>query len=240
MRMHGVTHRRRAPARRSPGRPRAGEGVDTREALLRNALALFAARGFAGVTVGEIATAAEVTVPVIYQRFGSKAELFVAVAEDAYDRGLRHLEAAISGVSSFDDTIDAVLEAFASLNRLDRHTTAMGLIVVAEARRYGELSAELRPTLLRVSAFFDEIAKLAPPDVAPDSRARCDLSRALISMCGGLASAAMMIDDAGDYERIVDAMRSLIGTRPRMPASTPQPNAVTRPGRSLERSSGIS
>jgi hypothetical protein len=40
-------------------------------------------------------------------------------------------------------------------------------------------------------------------------------------MCGGLASAAMMIDDAGDYERIVDATRSLIGTRPPMPTPTP-------------------
>jgi len=221
MRMRGLVPARRAPARRTPGRPRAGEGIDTRAALLRSALALFAARGFAGVTVGEIAAAAEVTVPVIYQRFGSKAELFVAVAEDAYDRGLRHLETAISGVSSFDDAIDAVLEAFASLNRLDRHTTAMGLIVLAEARRYEELSAELRPTLQRVRAFFDDIAKLAPPDLAPDSRAQRDLSRALISMCGGLASAAMMIDDAGDYERIVDATRSLIGTGPRMPTPTP-------------------
>ena len=221
MRTRGLVPRRRAPVRRTPGRPRAGEGVDTRAALLRSALALFAARGFAGVTVGEIAAAADVTVPVIYQRFGSKGELFVAVAEDACDRGLRHLETAISGVSSFDDAIDAVLEAFASLNRLDRHTTAMGLIVLAEARRYEELSAELRPTLHRLRAFFDDIAKLAPPDLAPDSRARCDLSRALISVCGGLASAAMMIDDPGDYERIVDATRSLIDTRPRMPAPAP-------------------
>jgi AcrR family transcriptional regulator len=221
MRVHSLVSRRRAPARRTPGRPRAGEGVDTRAALLRSALALFAARGFAGVTVGEIAAAAEVTVPVIYQRFGSKAELFVAVAEDAYDRGLRHLEAAISGVSSFDEAVDAVLAAFASLNRLDRHTTGMGLIVLAEARRYEVLSAALRPTLHRLGAFFDDIAKLAPPDLAPDSRARRDLSRALISMCGGLASAAMMIDDAGDYERIVDATRSLISTRPGMPAPTP-------------------
>jgi len=97
----------------------------------------------------------------------------------------------------------------------------MGLIVLAEARRYEELSAELRPTLHRVRAFFDDIAELAPPDLALDSRARRDLSRALISMCGGLASAAMMIDDAGDYERIVDATRSLIGTLPRRPTPTP-------------------
>jgi AcrR family transcriptional regulator len=221
MPMRGLTPRRRRPAGRSPGRPRAGEGVDTRAALLRSALALFATRGFAGVTVGEIAAAAEVTVPVIYQRFGSKAELFVAVAEDAYDRGLRQLESAISGAASFDAAIDSILDAIASLNRIDRHTTAMLLIVLAEARRYEELSAELRPTLCGLGTFFDDVAKLAPPDLAPDPRARRDLSRALISVCGGLASAAMMIDDAGDYERVVDALRSLIGTRRRMLMSTP-------------------
>jgi AcrR family transcriptional regulator len=221
MPMRGLTPRRRRPAGRSPGRPRAGEGVDTRAALLSSALALFATRGFAGVTVGEIAAAAEVTVPVIYQRFGSKAELFIAVAEDAYDRGLRQLESAVSGVTSFDAAVDNILGAVASLNRIDRHTTAMLLIVVAEARRYEELSAELRPTLHGLGTFFDGIAKLAPPDLAPDARARRDLSRALISVCGGLASATMMIDDAGDYERVVDAVRSLIGTRRRMLMSTP-------------------
>ena len=121
------------------------------------------------MTVGEIADAAEVTVPVIYQRFGSKAELFIAVAEDAYDRGLRHLKSAISGVSSFDAAIDTILDAVVSLNRLDRHTTAMVLIVLAEARRYAELSAELRPTLHGLGAFFDDIAKLAPPDLRTGS-----------------------------------------------------------------------
>jgi AcrR family transcriptional regulator len=189
--------------------------------LLSSALALFATRGFAGVTVGEIAAAAEVTVPVIYQRFGSKAELFIAVAEDAYDRGLHRLESAVSGVSSFDAAVDTILDAVASLNRSDRHTTAMLLIVVAEARRYEELSAELRPTLHKLDTFFDDIAKLAPPELAPDPRARRDLSHALISVCGGLASAAMMIDDAGDYERVVDAVRSLIGTRRRVLTSAP-------------------
>lgn len=221
MPMRGLAPRRRGPAARSPGRPRAGEGVDTRAALLQSALALFATRGYAGVTVGEIAAAAEVTVPVIYQRFGSKAELFIAVAEDAYDRGLRHLQSAISGVSSFDAAIDTVLDAVASLNKLDRHTTAMVLIVPAEARRFEELSAELQPTLHRLGAFFDEIAKLAPADLAPDPRARRDLSRALVSVCGGLASAAMMIEDAGDYERVVDSMRALIGERRRTLMSAP-------------------
>jgi AcrR family transcriptional regulator len=221
MRTRGLVRRRPAPARRTPGRPPAGEGLDTRGALLRSALDLFAARGFAGITVSEIAAAAEVTVPVIYQRFGSKAELFVAVAEDAYDRGLRHLETAIAGVSSFDDAIDAVLEAFASLNRLDRQTTVMGLTVLMEARRYEELSGDLRPTLDRLRALFDDIAQLAPPELAPDPRARRDLARALSSMCGGLASAAMMIDSAEDYERMVNATRSLVGTRPRMPTPAP-------------------
>jgi hypothetical protein len=96
----------------------------------------------------------------------------------------------------------------------------MVLIVPAEARRYEELSAELRPILHGLGAFFDDIAKLAPPDLAPDPRARCDLSRALLSVCGGLAGAAMMIEDAGDYERAVDAMRSLISARRRMLMST--------------------
>ncbi len=53
----------------------------TRRALLREARRLFAAHGFAGPGIEEIARRARVTTGALYHHFGSKRELFEAVAE---------------------------------------------------------------------------------------------------------------------------------------------------------------
>jgi AcrR family transcriptional regulator len=52
-----------------------------REAILDAALPLFADCGFETTSVNEIATAAGVAKPVLYDHFGSKQELYVALAE---------------------------------------------------------------------------------------------------------------------------------------------------------------
>lgn len=195
---------------RAPGRPRAADGLDTREDLLRVGLRLFATKGFAGVSVSEIAEAAGVSVPVIYQRFGSKAGLFVAVAEDVYARGLEHLGSAMTGVERFDDAVDLVLDGFAGMYRMDREMTAMVLTVLVEVSRDEAIAEELQPTLRAFRGFFDGIAALAPPELAPDARSRRDLSRALVTMCSGLTSAAVMTTNAADYEGMVNVMRTIV------------------------------
>lgn len=53
----------------------------TRRALLREARKLFAARGFAGAGIEEIARRARVTSGALYHHFAGKRELFQAVAE---------------------------------------------------------------------------------------------------------------------------------------------------------------
>ncbi len=53
----------------------------TRRALLRAARRLFAAHGFAGAGIEEIARRARVTTGALYHHFASKRELFEAVAE---------------------------------------------------------------------------------------------------------------------------------------------------------------
>lgn len=198
---------------RSPGRPRAADALDTRELLMRVGLQLFAKKGYAGVAVSEVAEAAGVSTPVIYQRFGSKAGLFVAIAEDCYARGLEHLRPMTESVEHFDDAVDAILRASASLYRLDRELMAMVLTVLVEVNRDEALAHELQSTMHTFRAFFDRIAALAPPEIAPDARSRRDLSRALVALISGLTSAAVMMTNATDYERMVDIMRNAVRVR---------------------------
>ena len=63
--------RRESTRARRPGRVRMS-GADRREQLIEISRGLFAARGFDGTSVEEIAAKAEVSKPVIYEHFGAR------------------------------------------------------------------------------------------------------------------------------------------------------------------------
>lgn len=74
-----------SPTRRRPGRPAASEPVgevETRDLILAQARRLFLQRGFADVSVGEVAGAVGVTKPTLYYHFGDKEGLYAAVLCD--------------------------------------------------------------------------------------------------------------------------------------------------------------
>ncbi|MCX4461009.1 TetR/AcrR family transcriptional regulator (plasmid) [Streptomyces sp. NBC_01340] len=62
---------------------RTDSAAATREAVLSSAHALFLARGYPGVTIGEIAEAAKVAVPTVYTSVGNKPSILTALLEPA-------------------------------------------------------------------------------------------------------------------------------------------------------------
>jgi AcrR family transcriptional regulator len=62
---------------------RADAATGTRAAILSSAHALFLARGYAGVTIGEVAEAAKVAVPTVYSSVGNKPSILTALLEPA-------------------------------------------------------------------------------------------------------------------------------------------------------------
>ena len=69
--------------RRHVGRPRGGDPVETRRAVLDAAGACFAASGFAGATTRQVAALAGVNVATLHYHFGSKEKLYRAVLDEA-------------------------------------------------------------------------------------------------------------------------------------------------------------
>ena len=65
---------------------RAGATVTTRDRVVERALRLFSERGTTGVSMRELADAADVTVPGLYYHFASKAELVRAVYRERIER----------------------------------------------------------------------------------------------------------------------------------------------------------
>lgn len=198
------------PGSRALGRPKAEEGRDTRGDLLRVARELFAARGYVGTSVTDVGARAEVTVPVIYQRFGNKAGLFVAVAEDVYTRGLAQLRDAVGASAGFDTAVDAVLAEFATIHQVDPTLAAMVVTVLVEAERDDELGAALQPSLRRFRRFVGDIASRAPAELASDADGRRDLARALVALFSGIMISATLLPRPNDYEAMVGAMRRMV------------------------------
>jgi TetR/AcrR family transcriptional regulator len=72
------------PARDEGGTERRRDPVATKAALLKAAVAEFAAKGLAGARIDEIAQRAGVNKQLVYHYFGSKDELYRAALEQVY------------------------------------------------------------------------------------------------------------------------------------------------------------
>ncbi|MGE3326101.1 MAG: TetR/AcrR family transcriptional regulator, partial [Acidimicrobiia bacterium] len=60
--------------------------VERRDQLLRVALTMFSSKGFHSTSMNDVAEAAGVTKPVLYQHFASKRQLFKELLADEGDR----------------------------------------------------------------------------------------------------------------------------------------------------------
>jgi TetR/AcrR family transcriptional regulator, mexJK operon transcriptional repressor len=98
----------RARARRGPGRPPthgAQQDQCTTATIVRTARELFMQRGYAGVSVGEVAAAAGITKPTLYYHFGDKEGLYAAVISSM----LEEVGAAIRAVTEQQEPVEGRL-----------------------------------------------------------------------------------------------------------------------------------
>jgi AcrR family transcriptional regulator len=72
-------------------------GTERREQLLDIGRSLFAAKGFDGTSVEEIAERAGVSKPVVYEHFGGKEGLYAVVVDREVLRLLERIETALKG-----------------------------------------------------------------------------------------------------------------------------------------------
>jgi len=83
-----------------------------RAQLLDVARSVFAADGYHGAAMEQIASSAGVTKPVLYQHFESKKELYLALLQQDMSRLLNQVEKTIEQVSSNRERIHGGIEAY--------------------------------------------------------------------------------------------------------------------------------
>jgi AcrR family transcriptional regulator len=119
------------------------------EQTLNVAHELFAERGYAAVTMDEIAAAVGVTKPLLYNYFGNKERLYISCMERAGDALTTTIGAAVAETESPEEALAAGVRAFFAF--LDTDRAAWAVLFDETLPRVGEVSdrvAEYRGRIL--------------------------------------------------------------------------------------------
>src|SRR6201989_836679 len=124
---------------------------DRMEQTLGAAHELFAERGYAAVTMDEIAAAVGVTKPLLYNYFGNKERLYIACMEQAGDALTRKVGAGMRGTAPPGDALGAGVRAFFAF--LDSDRAAWAVLFDETLPNSGEVAD-------KVTSYRDQIVAL--------------------------------------------------------------------------------
>ena len=134
-----------------------------RRQLLDVAVAVFAERGFFGTSMEDVADAAGVTKPVLYQHFSSKRDLYLELLEDV---GQQLVDAVLGAVATAPGPREQVEAGFDAYFRfVARQTNAFRLLFGAGVRRdeqFADAVGRFEDTMA------EAVAELIEADLAPD------------------------------------------------------------------------
>ena len=122
-----------APSQRTPRAAQAGAGrgrmtgKERREQLLDVGRSLFAAKGFEGTSVEEIAATAGVSKPVVYEHFGGKEGLYAVVVDREVERLLSSMTAALTATDRSRELLEQA--ALALLDYVESSSDGFRILV---------------------------------------------------------------------------------------------------------------
>jgi AcrR family transcriptional regulator len=167
---------------------RAERSAQTRAELMASARQLFLRRGFHACSLELVAEEAGFTIGAVYSRFGSKADLFLAILEERIDQ----LVAEVAQVAGLDQPIPEQAELLAgrrmALLEREREWFPLVLEFWAHAARDERLAREFGARHERLVAAYAglieaDYARLGLPlPLAPEV-----LARAVVAMGNGIA-----------------------------------------------------
>src|SRR5262245_52625263 len=102
------------------------KSVPARDAVLESAIAAFARKGYAGTSVQDVLRATGLSKPTLYYYFESKAGLFRAILDFAYDECFRLMHESVTDVSECEQRLVGV--ATAIFQFAERHQNLTRLV----------------------------------------------------------------------------------------------------------------
>jgi AcrR family transcriptional regulator len=164
--------------------------VQRRTQLLEVAIEIFAERGFHATSMEDIAEAAGVTKPVLYQHFPSKRALYRELLDDVDHQLTDRLVEATAGAASGRERVQ---EGFAAYFRyVTVHRAAFRLLFGASVRNDPEFAAVAEATIDRIAELIAELIDIEEAD----SDHRRTLAHAMVGMAE--ATSRRVVNDEGE------------------------------------------
>jgi AcrR family transcriptional regulator len=142
-------------------------GPARRQQLLDAALSTFARLGYHDASMNDIADAAGVTKPVLYQHFGSKRELFLAVVADVASGMRRSVRAATAAAVGPRQQVERGFAAW--FEWVDDHRDGFHVLFSGDVQRDPEIAQEAATAQRQ---FADGISELIVVEGLTDERQR--------------------------------------------------------------------
>jgi AcrR family transcriptional regulator len=183
-----------------------------RRQLLEVAQEVFAAEGFHRASMDDIAEAAGVTKPVLYQHFGSKRDLYLELLSDLGGQLLDAITKATASASSPRQQVEAGFIAY--FRFVAERQSAFRLLFGSGARRDRQFATAVREVEVAIAA---AIAALIEADIDDDHRRL--LANGIVGLAEGTGrhwvASGLDLDPDEVAGRIADlAWAGLRGIRP--------------------------
>lgn len=139
--------------------------AERKHQLLTEALSVFSRDGYHGTSMNDVAEAAGVTKPVLYQHFGSKQELYLELLDDV---GRQLNEAIVAAAATFEHPRDRIVAGLTAYFTFVRdHRPEFRLMFGSGAENDPEFAGAVRGIEWSIAGHITAmITEVAPLDVA--------------------------------------------------------------------------
>lgn len=167
---------------------------ERRVQLLESALEVFVRHGYHAAAMDDIAEAAGVSKPVLYQHFPGKLELYVALLDQSCDEVIDQCRSALDSTHDNKQRVKAAIDAF--YDYVGAQSGAFRLVFESDLTN----EPEVRQRIDRVTV---ECAELIAHVIRDDTGLPDDASRLLAVSLVGMAqvSARFWLAEAGSIDR---------------------------------------
>ena len=193
--MESPVEEQRVAPRRLPAERR-------RRQLLDVALERFSAGGFHGTSMDQIAEAAGVTKPVLYQHFGSKRALYLELLEDVGSQLMDEITKATAEAGGPRQQVEGGFAAY--FHYVSQRRSAFRLLFSEGTRRDEEFSEAVRRVEDSIAAV---VAALIEADI--EAAHRDQLAYAIVGMAEGVSRAGLASGGLADPDTLARRMAEL-------------------------------
>ena len=165
------------------------EAAVTRATVLKAALSVFSAKGYAATTLDDVATAAKVTRGAIYWHFKGKADLYNTLVEEMSARGASIVQQAVAEGGTLIDILRRVFISQCALIEDDKEARAVMELALYKTGLNPDLQAGRKKQIDAGNALIAGIADAMKMGVSQgilrDDMEPTDMARAFIAFENG-------------------------------------------------------